>query len=252
MKILVCFKYVKEESEIAVNADRTLNLDTAQWAISQYDLNAVEAAMALSRSIDGTEVNMLTIAGDALSNSKMKKAALSRGPAKLYGIYTADCGDAITTASYIAQAVERIGDIDLVIFGEGSSDMYSQALGSMVGALLDLPTVNGVEKISFKDEAWVIERSNGKEAEILKIRGKAVISVTGDICPPRIPSMKDIMAAGKKPVEIWDASEFERKDPTAETVSVLAPKHADRKQLVFKANDEDGVEEFVKAVKKYI
>ena len=135
MKILVCFKYVKEESEITVNADRTLNLEAAQWTVSQYDLNAIEAAMLLGKTIDGTEVDMLTVSGDVLTNSKMRKAALSRGPVKLYGVQTADCGDALTTAKFIAQAVERVGDVDLVIFGEGSSDMYSQILGNMVGSL---------------------------------------------------------------------------------------------------------------------
>ena len=252
MKILVCFKYVKEESEITVHADRTLNLEAAQWTVSQYDLNAIEAAMLLGKTIDGTEVDMLTVSGDVLTNSKMRKAALSRGPVKLYGVQTADCGDALTTAKFIAQAVERVGDVDLVIFGEGSSDMYSQILGNMVGSLLSVPTINGADKISFEDGAWVIERNNGSHTEIIKISGKAVVSVTSDICKPRIPSMKDILAAGKKAVEVWDASEFEYKKSACETVSVLAPKRTDRKQVVFKASDEDGIDAFVRAVKKYV
>lgn len=64
--------------------------------------------------------------------------------------------------------------------------------------------------------------------------------------------MKDILAAGKKAVEVWDASEFEYKKPACETVSVLAPKRTDRKQVVFKASDEDGIDAFVRAVKKYV
>lgn len=252
MKILVCFKYVKEESEITINADRTLNLDAAQWSVSQYDLNAIEAAMLIGKQIDGAEVDLLTVSGDVLTNSKMKKSALSRGPVKLYGVKADDCGDAVTTAGLIAQAIVRIGDVDLVIFGEGSSDMYSQVLGNMVGALLEVPTVNGADKISFEDGIWIVERNNGNHTELLKISGKAVISVTSDICSPRIPSMKDIMAAGKKVSEIWDASEFDCKAAVSETVSVLAPERTDRKKLVFRASDEDGIDEFIKNVKKYI
>lgn len=252
MKILVCFKYVKEESEITVNADRTLNQDAAQWTVSQYDLNAIEAAMLIGKQIGDAEVDMLTVAGDVLTNSKMKKAALSRGPAKLYGVKAEDCGDAITTASFIAQAIDRIGDVDLVIFGEGSSDMYSQVLGNMVGAMLDVPTINGADKISAEDGAWIVERNNGDHTELLKLSGRAVVSVTSDICRPRIPSMKDIMAAGKKPAEIWNAADFEPKTAVSETVSVLAPEKTDRKKLVFKASDENGIDEFVKNIKKYI
>ena len=48
MKILVCFKFIRDEEGISVNADRTINLDSAPWVISPYDLNAIEAGMKLA------------------------------------------------------------------------------------------------------------------------------------------------------------------------------------------------------------
>ena len=50
MRILVCYKYVRDENEISVNPDRTLNTDAASWVISPYDVNAVEAAMKLAEA----------------------------------------------------------------------------------------------------------------------------------------------------------------------------------------------------------
>lgn len=44
MKILVCFKFIRDEEGISVNADRTINLDSAPWVISPYDLNAMKPA----------------------------------------------------------------------------------------------------------------------------------------------------------------------------------------------------------------
>ena len=102
--------------------------------------------------------------------------------------------------------------------------------GNGLAALLNAAAVNSVEDLSFEDGAVYASRSSGKRVEKLKLNGPAVVSVTSDICRPHIPSMKDIMAAGKKPVEVC----------------------TDRMQTVFKASDETGIDEFVKALKKSI
>ena len=240
MKILVCFKFIRDEEGISVNADRTINLDSAPWVISPYDLNAIEAGMKLAAEAGESTVEVLTVGGEALDNSKMRKAVLSRGPVKMYGVKAGECGDMYSTAVLLKGAIEKIGDADLVICGEGSGDMYSQAMGNVLADL------------SFEDGAVYASRSSGKRVEKLKLNGPAVVSVTSDICRPHIPSMKDIMAAGKKPVEVWDASEFESVSAPVTTVSVLAPERTDRMQTVFKASDETGIDEFVKALKKSI
>ena len=252
MKILVCFKFIRDEEGISVNADRTINLDSAPWVISPYDLNAIEAGIKLAAEAGESTVEVLTVGGEALDNSKMRKAVLSRGPVKMYGVKAGECGDMYSTAVLLKGAVEKIGDADLVICGEGSGDMYSQAMGNVLAALLNAAAVNSVEDLSFEDGAVYASRSSGKRVEKLKLNGPAVVSVTSDICRPHIPSMKDIMAAGKKPVEVWDASEFESVAAPVTTVSVLAPERTDRMQTVFKASDETGIDEFVKALKKSI
>ena len=111
MKILVCFKFIRDEEGISVNADRTINL-------------AAEAGEST--------VEVLTVGGEALDNSKMRKAVLSRGPVKMYGVKAGECGDMYSTAVLLKGAIEKIGDADLVICGEGSGDMYSQAMGSQL------------------------------------------------------------------------------------------------------------------------
>lgn len=252
MKILVCFKFIRDEEGISVNADRTINLDSASWVISPYDLNAIEAGMKLASAAGESSVEVLTVGGEALDNSKMRKAVLSRGPVKMYGVKAGECGDMYSTAVLLKRAVEKIGDVDLVICGEGSGDMYSQAMGTVLAALLNTAAVNSVEALSFEDGAVFASRSCGKRVEKLRLNGPSVVSVTSDICRAHIPSMKDIMAAGKKPVEVWDASEFESVAAPVKTVSVLAPERTERMQTAFKASDENGIDEFVKALKKSI
>ncbi len=252
MKIIVCYKYIRDEEGISVNPDRTMNLNSASWVISPYDLNAIEAGMKLAAAAGDSSVEVLSVAGEVLDNSKMRKAVLSRGPAKMYGVKTEDCGDIYSTALLLKQAIERIGGVDLVICGEGSGDMYSQTLGAVLAALLELPALNAVDSLAWDEGTVLAARSNGSRAESFRLHGPAVISVTSDICLTHIPSMKDIMAAGKKPVEIWDASDFEQAAPVAETLSVLAPERRERMRVVLKESDETGLEEFARAIKKYL
>lgn len=252
MKILVCYKYIRNDEEIFVNPDRSMNVDSAAWVISPYDLNAIEAAMKLATAAGDSTVEVITVGGEVLDNSKMRKAVLSRGPSKMYGIQTESCGDLYSTAVLLKQGIEKIGDVNLIVCGEGSGDMYTQELGNILGAVMDIPSINAVDSLGVEDGCVTARRNNGSRLEKLKISGQAVISVTSDICPAHIPSMKDIMASGKKPVEIFDAGEFTKTVPAAETVSVLAPESSERMKVVYKASDEEGVDNFVKALKKYM
>ncbi len=82
MKIITCFKLVPEEQDIVVTPEYTLNFDNADAKISQFDLNAIEAASQLAT--DDDEIAALTVGGSLLQNSKVRKDVLSRGPHSLY------------------------------------------------------------------------------------------------------------------------------------------------------------------------
>ena len=63
--------------------------------------------------------------------------------------------DSFATASAIAEAVRSIGGVDLVLFGEGSGDIYAQQTGSMVGALLGWNCLNSVSALSADGDGLV-------------------------------------------------------------------------------------------------
>ena len=97
-----------------------------------------------------------------------------------------------------------MANYDLVLCGEGSADLYAQQVGVQLGQLLNVPTINSVSKIvSVADGKVTVERTLEDEVETLEMPLPAVISVTSDINEPRIPSMKQILGAGKKPSTIW-------------------------------------------------
>ncbi len=253
MKIIACYKSVPFSEEIVAKSDRSLDFSGASLEIGQYDLRAVEAAMQIKEADGESSVAVLTVGGEAVSNSKMKKAILSRGPAEMYGVQDPSLAeaDSFMTAATLKAALEKIGDVDLVLCGEGSSDMYVQQVGNMLGAMLGWNTLNAVCGLTREGDHLRVERVVSDGKEVLEVDLPAVLSVTSDINIPRIATMKDIMAAGKKPSTVWSMADVgAAAEGKNETVSTLALEKADRKCIVLDGASEEEVAQFVDALKK--
>ncbi len=254
MNIITCYKVVPEDQDITINADRTLGLDKAEPKISQYDLNAVEAGVQLKeQAADSTVVALSVGAGRYLENSKVRKDILSRGPDSL--ILVVDDGYErllpAETARVLAAAARKM-DFDLIICGEGSGDIYAQQVGTLLGERLGLPNINAVSKVTLGDKAIVVERSLDDEVETLELPLPAVISVSADINTPRIPSMKAILGAGKKPVVTLSPADAgdSAADPAAVMVSVLAPEQSNRKKVIIEGDADDNIKAFVENIRR--
>ncbi len=254
MKIITCYKLVPEEQDIAVKADGVLDTSKAAPKINQFDLNAIEAAVEIKALIGECKITALSIGGKALDNPKARKDILSRGPDDLTVVVDEKFEQALPhqTARVLAAAAKKNG-FDLIICGDGSGDLYAQQVGMQLGELLEVATINAVSKIvSAQDSTITVERALDNEVEVLEITLPAVISVSADINEPTIPSMKTILAAGRKPVTKLTAEELELAEIPAlvESVSVLAPKQAERKQIIIDGDDEAQVAEFAEHLRK--
>lgn len=251
MRIVACCKCVPDGEDIRVRDDRSLDLTQAQFAISRYDLEAIEAALRFAQ--DGDEVYALTLAGAAVENSKLRKSILSRGPSELFAVHdeNADAADSLKTAALLKAAIEKIGKVDLVFCGEGSEDMYCQQVGPVLGMLLGWTTINAVSEISASADGLIVERSLEDCIERLEAPLPALVSVTAGMNTPRIPSMKDILAAGKKPYTRWEAAELEPEaQNSTETFDILAPEMTRRGCEVLKTATDEDIETFYQWLRK--
>ena len=121
MKIITCYKCVPDEQDIAVNnADGSLDFSKADAKISQYDLNAIEAACQLKQQAAEAQVTALSVGGKALTNAKGRKDVLSRGPDELIVVIDDQFEQALPqqTASALAAAAQKAG-FDLIIAAGG-------------------------------------------------------------------------------------------------------------------------------------
>ncbi|EDP99950.1 electron transfer flavoprotein [Shewanella benthica] len=254
MKIITCYKLVPEEQDIAVKADASLDTSKAAPKISQFDLNAIETAVEIKALVGECKITALSIGGKALDNPKARKDILSRGPDDLTVVVDEKFEQALPhqTARVLAAAAQKTG-FDLIICGDGSGDLYAQQVGLQLGELLEVATINAVSKIvSAQDGKITVERALDDEVEVLEITLPAVISVSADINEPSIPSMKTILAAARKPVTKLSVEDIELAEipVLVESVSVLAPEHTERKQIIIHGDDEAQIAEFAEHLRK--
>lgn len=252
MRVVACFKVVPDDRDIVLREDGSLDFSRAKLTISSYDLNAVEAAVQLVEA-EGGSCTVVTVGPSSINDSKLKKNILSRGPDDLYMVADDACADmdAHNTARALAAAMGQVGDADLILFGDGSADLYAQQVGIQVGALLGLPTVNCAAGLVVEGSTLVVERALEDETETLAVPLPAVVCVTSDINLPRIAGMKQILAAGKKPQQVVGAEAvgFEPA-PTVDVLQTIAPQLGDRRNDIVEGDSPDAIAQFVAKLKE--
>ena len=240
LKTIACFKWVMDEADIKADAkSRELILERVGYKISDYDRNAIEEAVRLQEKHGGSVVGVTVAPPTA---KQCLKDALSRGPEKAYFINDPSFAglEPSQTAAILAAAIDKI-EYDLIICGEGSSDLYTQQVGPALAEKLGIPCATYVNKLTYVEEEKKIiaERKLDDGIEVLSMQLPALITVLPDINTPRIPSLKQVLGAAKKPVDnITLESLGQTFKPYLQTVSILAAT-MERRRLKFTAEADD-------------
>lgn len=248
MKIAVAVKVVPDDQDIQATSDGSLDFSKARPTVSEYDLNALEAAARLADET-GRAAVALTVGPKRIDDSKVKKNILARGIDELHmAVDDAFEGmDARATAEVLGGLLEQISEYDLVICGDGSADLYAKQTGAQLAARLELPYIAGAISLQIVEATLLCKRKVEDEVENLEVPLPAVVSVLPEIAVPRICGMKDILAAGKKPS---NTGAVERApEPALEVVACKAPEQADRKHDVMDAGEDGAIEKFAAALK---
>ena len=238
LRTIACFKWVIDDADIRIDAaSRKLVLDRAGYKISAYDRNAVEEAVRLQEQHGGT-VAALTVAPPTAK--ACLKDALSRGPDAVWFVNDPTFVDLAParTASILCAAIRGGIDYDLIICGEGSGDLYAQQVGPALAEMLGIPCVTYVNKLSYADGEIVADRKLDDGIETVSVRLPALITILPDINTPRIPTLKQVLGAAKKPVHnVGLDSLGSIADPGLRTAQILAAA-MDRKRVKFSADSE--------------
>ncbi len=202
MKIAVCVKRVPDmEQRFRVAPDgKSVDETGIKFDMSDFDGYAVEVALRLTEQSPPGEVVVVSLGPDAVQETLRK--ALSMGAARAVQL-KADAMpfDGLAVARALAAELTG-GGYDLILFGKKALDSESGVVGPMVAELLGLPCVTAISKLDLADGRGTARRELEGAAEIVEFPLPAVLTIDEGIARPRLPSLKGIMAAKKKPLDV--------------------------------------------------
>ena len=209
MNIVVCVKYVPDaQSDRSFESDHTTDREAVDGLLSELDEYAVEAALALNEAGDGGEVTVVTMGPDD-AVAAIKKS-LQMGADK--GVHVLDDAiagsDAVASSLVLAEAIKKLGSVDLVLTGLASTDGSMSVVPAMLAERLGMPQVTFASELTVEGGTVRIRRDGDTASETIEATLPAVVSVTDQINEPRYPSFKGIMAAKKKPVDTWSLADL--------------------------------------------
>lgn len=210
MKILVCIAQAPDTTtKISFKDNNTkFNTEGVTYIINPYDeWYALVRALELKEAGKAENVDLVTV-GDSSTEAIIRKA-LALGGDKAYRIDT-QSSDPFAIAGQIAAFAKDKG-YDLILTGKEAIDYNNASVGAEIAGALGFNyegfashlEVEGTE-VKLKRE---IEGGTAKDKATLPL----VVSCQKDMAEPRIPNMRGIMAARRKPLEVVEPASIEAK-----------------------------------------
>jgi electron transfer flavoprotein beta subunit len=254
MRIVVAYKWTCDPEEATVRADGTVDWSRAKPGLSAYDPVAIELARQFAEET-GAELIGVTAGGKGVGTPIAAKAALGRGLDRVVIVEDESLAGAgrAELAAVLAAVVRHIGDVDLVVTGDSSVDVAAKMVPTVLAGLLGWPAVAEVTSLSGQPGALRVERAIPGGVQVLEISGPAVLAASADAAAPRVPGMKDLLAAAKKPAELVDLAALEVPAPTA-VMTVTGRSRPERKaregQLIDTSDPDKAAAELVTALRQ--
>ena len=146
---------------------------------------------------------MISLGPDGVQETLRK--GLAMGAARAVQLKADDVPfDGLAIAHALAAELKD-GGYDLILFGRMATDTANGTVGPMTAELLDLPCVTAISHLEIADGRGTARRELEGAAETVEFPLPAVLTIDEGIARPRLASLKGIMAAKKKPLEVKPA-----------------------------------------------
>lgn len=202
MKILVCISNVPDTTTKVKFKDQNTAFDDSgvQWIINPWDELALTRALELKEKTGKVDNISVVNVGEKVTEATLRKA-LAVGADNAYRI-DATPADAFMVASELAAFIKE-QDFDIILAGIESSDYNNSAVGGMLAEMLDLPSISSVSSLDIDGDEVTLGREieGGKETLSTSTPFVGIVQ-KGIAIDPRIPAMRGIMMARKKPLEV--------------------------------------------------
>jgi electron transfer flavoprotein beta subunit len=191
VKAVIVYKWSRNAADALVRADGSIDWRNAKMAAGEDDPAALAAATQLVAGSGGELVGLTIGDGDA-------SWALARGVESTWSVTDVPpLADNARTAAVLAAAVRRIGDVDVVVIGDSRQE---PGVAAALAGELGWPALVGLQSATCVDGRVQVTRRVGDQRQTVVVPTPVVLGVAAEADVDRVPGMKELLAARKRPV----------------------------------------------------
>lgn len=209
MNIVVCVKQVPDSAAtLKVDEQSNVSWGDAALVINPWDEYAIEEAIRLKEKFGG-KVTVLSLGPEKAKEALKQAVAMGCDEAQLISDPAFEGSDALATTYILAQAIKKLGEVDMVAFGRQAIDGDTGLVPAGVARRLGWPLLSYIAKIDELDPGSKVIKvtrllEQGRQSASSQL--PVVISVVKEINEPRYPSFMNIRKASKLPIPVLNAA----------------------------------------------
>ncbi|NJL74300.1 MAG: electron transfer flavoprotein subunit beta/FixA family protein [Saprospiraceae bacterium] len=238
MKLLVCLSKVPDTTTKITFAEEGKRFDEngVTFILNPYDeWYALVRALELKEAHGGT-VTVIHVGPSA--NDAVIRKGLAIGADDAVRI-DATQSSSLFIAKQISAFVEAEKGYDIIFTGKETINYNRSEVGAMIAEYLDQPFISFANHLEINGSTATLDREIDGGTEVVEVETPFVVSAAKGMAEQRIPNMKGIMMANKKPIKVVPPVPF---DEIAVPVFYELPPAKSGVKLI----DADNIEELVR------
>jgi len=211
--IVVCTKQTPDSAaKLTVDEAGNVSWGDSPIIINPWDEYAVEEALLLKEQF-GEEPKVTVISVGPEEALEALKHAIAMGCDEAVRIWddAFDGSDTLATSYILAKAIEKMEDVDLVLFGKSAIDSQTGQVAIEVARRLGFAPLTYVIKIAELDpdgRSITVERLLEQGRQVVQAPLPAVVGTVKGINEPRYPSFMGIRKATRAQYPVWTAADI--------------------------------------------
>lgn len=244
MNIVVCVKQVIEPElplskfRVDLKAKKVIPPEGIPPVINPYDAQAVEVGLRL-KECHGGRVTVLSVGDGDNIDTLRYTLAMGVDEAILITVKHTEDIDGFYNAYILSQGIKKVGDYDLILCGREAADWDKGITGSIIAENLGANLVTLAKSVEAIDGKVKVERITKDGYQVFESSLPAIITISGEVGKPRIPSGYGIIAAARKQIVSWneshlevDQQNMERMIARSELVNLFIPKYERKCEII--------------------
>jgi len=210
--IVVCTKQTPDSAaKLSVDEAGTVTWGDSPIVINPWDEYAVEEALLIKERYGG-EPKVTVISVGPEQALEALKHAIAMGCDEAVRIWDDSFAgsDTLATSYVLAKTIEKMADVDLVLFGRSTIDSQTGQVAVEVARRLGFSPLTYVIKIAALDpdgRSITAERLLEQGRQVVQAPLPAVVGTTKGINEPRYPSFMGIRKATRAEYPLWSAAD---------------------------------------------